>query len=191
MRDHARPALFLDRDGTLIVDAHYLADADRVQLIPGVAEAVRRANAANIPVVIITNQSGIGRGLITPAQYDAVRERTEALLRDAGAKIVATYHCPHAPDVHAPCGCRKPATGMYEQAAAAHGLALAASAYIGDRWRDAEPALTLGGIGILVPGAETPAEDVNAARSADHPAIHIAATLDQAVELALAHVARS
>lgn len=186
-----RPALFLDRDGTLIVDAHYLADADRVHLIPGVADAVRAANSADVPVFIITNQSGIGRGLITPEQYEAVRARTETLFREAHAHVVASYHCPHAPDHTTPCGCRKPATGMYEQAAADHDLDLAASAYIGDRWRDAEPARRLGGIGILIPGAETPADDVEAARSVADPAIHLASSLGDAVHLALAHIARS
>lgn len=185
-----RPALFLDRDGTLIVDAHYLADASRVRLLPGVAEAVRAANAADVPVFIITNQSGIGRGLITRDQYEAVRARTEALLHDAGARVTATYHCPHTPD-DAGCRCRKPATGMYEQAAADHGLVLTASAYVGDRWRDAEPALRLGGVGILVPGAETPPGDVESARSAADPSIHLAADLTAAVGIALAHMAES
>lgn len=180
-------ALFIDRDGTLIADAHYLADASRVSLLPHSVAAVKLANAVGIPVYIVTNQSGIARGLITPAQYDATRQRTEQLLRDHGALVAGTYHCPHWPEVSGPCDCRKPGLGLYQQAAAAHGLDLAASAYIGDRWRDVAPALRTGGIGILVPGAETPAADLDTARTARSPHVHVADTLVDAVHLALRH----
>ena len=71
----AVPALFIDRDGTIIADAHYLADASRVRLLPGAAAAVAKANAAQVPIVVVTNQSGIARGLITNAQYEAVRDQ--------------------------------------------------------------------------------------------------------------------
>lgn len=161
-----RPALFIDRDGTLIADAHYLSDARKVQLLATAVDAVRVANAAQIPVVIVTNQSGIARGLITDAQYAAVRDRTVSLLAAGGAQVLATYHCPHWPDVTGPCDCRKPLLGMYRDAARDHGLDLATSAFIGDRWRDAQPALATGGLGILVPGAETPPADVVSARNA-------------------------
>jgi histidinol-phosphate phosphatase family protein len=181
-----RPALFLDRDGTLIADAHYLADASRVALLPDAAAAVQRANAAGVPVVIVTNQSGIARGLITPAQYEATRDRTVALLGAAGAQVLATYHCPHWADVTGPCDCRKPGLGMYRQAAQAHDLDLARSAYIGDRWRDVQPALATGGIGMLVPGIETPAADVDTARSSSNPHVFLEATLLDAVTRALA-----
>jgi histidinol-phosphate phosphatase family protein len=180
-----RPALFLDRDGTLIADAHYLADASRVALLPDAAAAVQRANAAGVPVVIVTNQSGIARGLITPAQYEATRDRTVALLGAAGAQVLATYHCPHWADVTGPCDCRKPGLGMYRQAAQAHDLDLARSAYIGDRWRDVQPALVTGGIGMLVPGIETPADDVDTARSSANPHVFLEATLLDAVTRAL------
>lgn len=92
-----RPALFLDRDGTLIADAHFLADAARVALLPDAVAAVRRANALDVPVVIVTNQSGIARGLITDAQYAAVRDRTVALLAAEGATILATFIVPTLP----------------------------------------------------------------------------------------------
>ncbi len=180
-----RPALFLDRDGTLIADAHYLADASRVALLPDAAAAVQRANAAGVPVVIVTNQSGIARGLITLAQYEATRDRTVALLGAAGAQVLATYHCPHWADVTGPCDCRKPGLGMYRQAAQAHDLDLARSAYIGDRWRDVQPALATGGIGMLVPGIETPAGDVDTARSSANPHVFLESTLLDAVTRAL------
>ncbi len=184
-------ALFLDRDGTVIADAHYLADPSGVRLIAGAAEAVRWANAQQVPVFLVTNQSGIARGLITPAQYEATRARTEALLADAGAEIVQTYHCPHWPEISGPCNCRKPGLGMYQQAAAEHGLDLARAAYIGDRWRDVQPAIATGGVGVLVPGVETPVDDVEQARSALSNRLHVADTLSDAVRWALAALGRA
>ena len=182
-----RPALFIDRDGTLIADAHYLADAQLVQLLPATGAAMRLARAAGVPVVIVTNQSGIARGLITPAQYDATRDRTVSLIEAAGGEVLSTYHCPHWPDVTGPCDCRKPGLGMYQQAAREHGLALSRSAYIGDRWRDAQPALSTGGLGILVPGRETPAGDMDRADAAagQHRNIAVSHSLLDAVTLAL------
>jgi D-glycero-D-manno-heptose 1,7-bisphosphate phosphatase len=184
-------ALFLDRDGTVIADAHYLADPSGVRLIAGAADAVRWANAKQVPVFLVTNQSGIARGLITPAQYEATRARTEALLAEAGAEIVRTYHCPHWPEVSGPCSCRKPGLGMYQQAAAEHGLDLARAAYIGDRWRDVQPAIATGGVGVLVPGIETPVDDVEQARSALSSRLHVADTLSDAVRWALAALGRA
>ncbi|MEY4957958.1 MAG: D,D-heptose 1,7-bisphosphate phosphatase [Gemmatimonadota bacterium] len=182
------PALFIDRDGTLIADAHYLADASRVQLLPGAAAAVANANAAQVPVVVVTNQSGIARGLITTSQYEAVRDRANALLRAGGAAVLATYHCPHWGHPKELCECRKPGLGMYREAAAAYQLDLMRSAYIGDRWRDVQPALATGGIGILVPGIETPAADVEEARSALSARIFMAEHVLEAVSIALAMV---
>jgi len=182
------PALFIDRDGTLIADAHYLADASRVQLLPGAAAAVANANAAQVPVVVVTNQSGIARGLITTSQYEAVRDRANALLRAGGAAVLATYHCPHWGHPKELCECRKPGLGMYREAAAAYQLDLMRSAYIGDRWRDVQPALATGGIGILVPGIETPAADVEEARSALSARIFMAEHILEAVSIALAMI---
>lgn len=184
-------ALFLDRDGTVIADAHYLADPSGVRLIAGAADGVRWANAQQVPVFLVTNQSGIARGLITPAQYQATRARTEALLAEAGAEIVQTYHCPHWPEVSGPCSCRKPGLGMYQQAAAEHGLDLARAAYIGDRWRDVQPAIATGGVGVLVPGIETPVDDVEQARSVLSSRLHVADTLSDAVSWALAALGRA
>jgi len=182
------PALFIDRDGTVIADAHYLADASRVQLLAGAAAAIAKANAAQVSVVVVTNQSGIARGLITHAQYAAVRDQTNALLSADGAAVLATYHCPHWGHPKEPCECRKPGLGMYREAAAAYQLDLMHSAYIGDRWRDVQPALTTGGIGILVPGIETPAADVEEARSALSARIFMAENILEAVSIALAMI---
>jgi histidinol-phosphate phosphatase family protein len=182
-----RPALFVDRDGTLIADAHYLSDARLVRLLPATGAAMRLARSAGVPVVIVTNQSGIARGLITQAQYEATRDRTVALIVAEGGEVLATYHCPHLPDVTGACDCRKPGLGMYQQAARELALDLAQSAYIGDRWRDVQPALATGGLGILVPGRETPADDVNRAEAAagQHANVAVCDSLLDAVTLAL------
>lgn len=181
-----RPALFIDRDGTIIADAHYLSDPGQVRLIHGAGTAIARANAARILVVVVTNQSGIARGLITQAQYDAVLDRTNALLSRDGARVDATYHCPHWPSVSGPCDCRKPGLGMYQQAARELGIDLARSAYIGDRWRDVLPAQRTEGFGVLVPGVETPEVDLEEARQHVSPRVRIAASLDEAIALSLA-----
>jgi D-glycero-D-manno-heptose 1,7-bisphosphate phosphatase len=151
-----KPGAFLDRDGTLIDDAHYLADASRVRVVAGALEAVRALIELGGVPIIVTNQSGIARGQITPAQYEATRERVEQLFRASDAPIAATFHCPHHPEVTGPCACRKPGTQMYRDAAARFSLDLARSLYVGDRQRDVEPSLALGGFGVLVPSADTP-----------------------------------
>jgi histidinol-phosphate phosphatase family protein len=174
-------ALFLDRDGTLIVDRHYIGDPSLVELLPGAADSIRDANARAIPVIVVTNQSGIGRGIITMEQFHAVSARMATLLGEQRAVIDATYHCPHWPDIDGECECRKPGLGMYRQAAKEHGLTLAQSAFIGDRWRDVEPGVLSGGFAVLVPSANTPPDDVEmAARDA-----HVMTSLHDATRAAL------
>jgi D-glycero-D-manno-heptose 1,7-bisphosphate phosphatase len=129
-------AVFLDRDGTVMEDAHYIKAPEQVRLLPGAARAVKRLNEAEIPVIIVTNQSGIGRGLFTVEEYEAVRAYFESLLRDEGAHIDASYYCPHLPDKPLIGNCRKPGTLMFEKAISDFKLDPANVAYVGDRWRD-------------------------------------------------------
>jgi D-glycero-D-manno-heptose 1,7-bisphosphate phosphatase len=145
-----RAAAFLDRDGTIIREAHYLADPDRVELVPGAAAAIRALAAAGYVIVIVTNQSGIARGLYGEPQFRAVQDRLEAVLAAQGAVVDAVFHCPHHPAVTGECDCRKPRLGMYIQAASALNLDLAASIYAGDRVKDVLPAIETGGRGFLV-----------------------------------------
>ena len=171
------PAVFLDRDGTIIRDAHYLAAPTEVELLPGAAEAIRRLNEAGLRTVVVTNQSGIARGKVTAAQFDAITARLATLLAEHRARIDATYMCPHHPDVTGPCDCRKPGTLLFRRAARELGLDLGRSWFVGDRLRDVSPARELGGTGILVPGPETAGDDVAAAA----PDIMVRASLDAAV----------
>jgi histidinol-phosphate phosphatase family protein len=178
-----RPAVFLDRDGTINVDTHYLRRPEDVELVPGAAEAIARLNAAGIPVIVVSNQSGIGRGLLTHAEYETVRARIEELLAHSGARIDATYICPHAPSPEGGAAgeCRKPGTLLFRTAASAHAIDLRRSTFIGDRWRDVSPALELGARGILVPSPDTMPSDVELARAE----LDVASTLGEAVDCAL------
>lgn len=178
-RGAGRPGVFLDRDGTIIVDQDYPGDPGGVVLLPGAAEAIADFNAAGLPVVVITNQSGIGRGYITEADFRAVQARMEELLRDAGARVDATYHCPHAPTQSPPCQCRKPAPGLYLRAAREHGLDPAASFFVGDRLRDVVPGLELGGSTFLIAGTEPAATD------APPPDVRVVQSLAEAAPLVL------
>jgi D-glycero-D-manno-heptose 1,7-bisphosphate phosphatase len=144
-----RPAAFLDRDGTVIVEREYLSDPAGVILVPGAVEALRTLRDAGFALVIVTNQSGIGRGLYTEADYQTVRLRLDELLAEEGVILDGSWHCPDDPrsgDVP----CRKPNTGMHRAAAAALGLDPSRSLFIGDRVGDVLPALEFGGRGILV-----------------------------------------
>jgi D-glycero-D-manno-heptose 1,7-bisphosphate phosphatase len=137
----ARRALCLDRDGTLIVDTGYPRDPDAVALIDGAADALR-AVPRDVALVIVSNQSGIARGLITPAQAIAVQARVAARFAALGVRFAAAYWCPHGPDDG--CGCRKPAPGLLVRAARDLRLDLARSIAIGDKPSDLDAARAAG-----------------------------------------------
>lgn len=145
-----RPAVFVDRDGTIIRERSYLADPDGVVLVPGTVSAFTDLRVAGFAVVIVTNQSGIALGLYAEGDYRAVAARVVRVLEEAGVPPDSVRYCPHHPDVTGPCVCRKPATGMHRAAAADLGLDLAQSYYVGDKVTDVLPALEVGGRGILV-----------------------------------------
>lgn len=145
-----RRAVFLDRDGTVIVEADYLDDPAGVELVPGAGRAIRRLRDAGLAVVVVTNQSGIARGLYGLDDYRAVAARLDARLAELGAPVDGTYFCPHHPDFTGPCACRKPGPGMYRRAARELDLALEGSWYVGDKPTDVLPALRFGGRGILL-----------------------------------------
>ena len=141
-----RPAVFFDRDGTLIEEAHYCADPARVAILPGVPEALMRLKQAGFLTFVITNQSGIGRGLITEAQYRAVEAE---MLRQAGVGAIdGVYFCPDPPDRASPR--RKPEPGMVLEAAAGHHIDLARSFFVGDKSSDMDCGRRAGTRTILV-----------------------------------------
>jgi histidinol-phosphate phosphatase family protein len=143
-----RPAIFLDRDGTLVEEVGYLADPARVRLIPGAAAALIGLERAGYLRIVITNQSGIGRGMYPEAAFEATHAEIVRQLGAAGATVDASYHCPHRPD--AGCTCRKPGTALHREAIASFAIDVAASWCIGDQMRDLEPALELGCHAMLV-----------------------------------------
>lgn len=137
----SRPALFLDRDGVVIRNSHYLDDPARIELLPGAAEAIRTANAAELAVVIVSNQSGVARGYFSEDRLREIHRRLKGALAQYGARVDAIYYCPHHPDYGPPayrrtCTCRKPSPGMLLEAARDLDLDLSASALVGDEGRD-------------------------------------------------------
>ena len=134
--------ILLDRDGTVIVERHYLADPGGVELYPGAGQALARLVRAGADLYLVTNQSGIGRGYYGEAEFQAVQARLLELLAPFGAPIIATAHCPHGPDVG--CDCRKPAAGLFARLAAAYHLDPAATAVIGDKASDIAFGLGIG-----------------------------------------------
>ena len=143
-------AVFLDRDGTIIEDAGYLGDPRKVRLLPGAAAAIRQLNEHDFRVLVVTNQSGIARGLLSLEDYRATEHRLDELLAREKALVDGHYFCPHLPEVSGPCECRKPGTLLYREAAKRFGVDLNKSWWVGDRVRDLLPAKALGGKGILV-----------------------------------------
>lgn len=175
-----RPAIFLDRDGTLIQEEEYLSDPARVTLVSGAVEALSRLRDAGFALVLITNQSGIARGRYTLAQYEAVAQRLEALLAHEGLSLDGTYFCPHHPDFTGDCLCRKPGAEMFRVASRELELDPTRSVFLGDRVRDLLPALELGGEGVLVRTGYGLEEEKRL------PAVfHVAQDLSQAADMIL------
>jgi len=140
MRDGLSSAVFIDRDGTIMEDTDYCSDPNDVRILPGVLGALRRLKSRGFKLIIVTNQSGIGRGLFTLDQYRAVESE---VLRQLGDGLVdATYYCPDAPGPHSTC--RKPAPGMVVEAARDHQIDLSRSFLIGDKEIDIECAHNAG-----------------------------------------------
>jgi HAD superfamily hydrolase (TIGR01662 family) len=169
----ARPdAVLFDRDGTLIVDVPYNGDPSKVVPMPGAREAVERLRQAGVAMAVVSNQSGIARGLIGLDDVEAVYRRTEELLGPIGPLFV----CPHAPGDG--CECRKPMSGLVKRAAAALGTSAERCVVIGDIGADVEAALAAGARPILVPTPITRPEEISRAPV-------VASSLQDAVRLVL------
>jgi D-glycero-D-manno-heptose 1,7-bisphosphate phosphatase len=151
----SRPAVFIDRDGTLTEEVGYVNHPKRLRLLPRSGEAIRRLNAADVPAVVVTNQAGIARGYFSETVLQAVTGELHAQLERAGARLDGIYICPHHPSEGEPpyrmrCECRKPQPGLLFQAAADLGLDLQRSVMIGDKASDLEVAPRVGASGVLV-----------------------------------------
>lgn len=150
-----RPAVFLDRDGTINEQMGYINHISRFHLLPGVAGAIRRLNEARMPVVVVSNQSGVGRGYYPKSLVGEVHGLMGELLSREGARVDAIYYCPHHPEASDPryrikCLCRKPQTGLLRQAAQDLDLDLTASFVVGDRWSDLKTAVNCNATPVLV-----------------------------------------
>ena len=144
----SRRAIFLDRDGTITVDTGYPSNPDEVELLPGAANALRTLRDRGWALVLVSNQSGVGRGLITTQQARAVHERLMVELSTWGVELDGAYYCPHVPDDA--CECRKPRPGLLLQAAAELRLDLSDSVMVGDRRSDVEAGREAGCTTVLL-----------------------------------------
>jgi D-glycero-D-manno-heptose 1,7-bisphosphate phosphatase len=178
----ARPAVFLDRDGVLIEDVHYLAHPDQVQLIPGSAQAISQLNTRGVPVIVVTNQAGVARGYFPESRVAEVHGRIDELLAAAGARIDRYYYCPHHPTAgsgsyRVACECRKPRPGMLHRAAMDLKIDLARSYLVGDKISDLEAAMHAGCCPMLVRTG-----DGDAAAQEAHPVLLRASINNSVVE---------
>jgi D-glycero-D-manno-heptose 1,7-bisphosphate phosphatase len=151
----ARPAVFLDRDGTLIDEAGYLDRLERLVFYPYSVDAVRLLNRAGFAVVIVTNQAGVARGIFPETFVSAAHQYVTDRVQRGGARVDGFYYCPHHPDGTVPeytraCDCRKPNPGLLKQAAADLNIDLTRSFAVGDRWHDLEAGQAVGARGVLV-----------------------------------------
>ena len=151
----AKRAVFMDRDGTLIDDTGFIRRVEDVRLLPKAAQAVKRLNEADWLVIVVSNQSGVARGLLTERDVAATNQRMTELLAAEGAKVDGVYYCPHLPEGSVPnyarvCDCRKPRPGLLLEAAREHDIDLAHSVMIGDAPRDAEAGIAAGTHAILL-----------------------------------------
>lgn len=177
MTSGAKRAVFLDRDGTINEEVGFLDAVDRLRLIPGAAAAIRRLNEAGFPVIVVTTQSGIARGILDEPTLEAIHDGLRARLAEEGARVDGIYVCPHHPTEGSTpwrreCDCRKPRPGLMKRAALDHRLDLPASYMIGDKAADMEMGRNAGATTILVLtgyGAEQRAR-ISGAAAPDHVA---------------------
>lgn len=142
--------IILDRDGTLVFDRGYLSDPEGLEFLPGAAEGLAALSAQGHRLIVISNQSGVGRGLFPLERVEAMNLRLLSMVRAVGAQLERIYYCPHAPD--AGCECRKPGQRLMRQAAAELHFDPAAAVVIGDQWSDIEFGQRAGARTVLIEG---------------------------------------
>jgi D-glycero-D-manno-heptose 1,7-bisphosphate phosphatase len=184
------PAVFLDRDGTITEEMGYINHLDRVQVYPWAGEAIRKLNRAGLPVIVVTNQSGVARGVFTEDLLHQVHRRIAFELAAQKAKLDAIYYCPHHPNgpleaYRVECQCRKPATGMVLDAARRFQIDLASSYVVGDSYRDMQLGFNAGAHTILVMTGYGRGEYEHHRHRWDRLPDRIAENLREAVEIIL------
>jgi D,D-heptose 1,7-bisphosphate phosphatase len=180
----SRKAIFLDRDGTINEEVNYLGKLEDLRLLPGANSAIRLLKAHDWLVVLITNQSGVGRGYYTAQDVAAIHERLRIDLAQAGATLDGIYYCPHHPDDD--CDCRKPKMLLFQQAMHDLDIDLSASYTIGDKVSDLVPGKRLGCRTILVLTGHG-RDHLEIARQQGFQPDHIANDLYQAAEWVIRH----
>jgi D-glycero-D-manno-heptose 1,7-bisphosphate phosphatase len=171
-----RRFVLLDRDGTINEEIGYVLSPDELRLLPGAASAIRRLRDLGLGVVVVTNQSPVGRGWMTEEDLTAVHDRLRELLRSEGAEIDAIEHCPHAPG--SGCRCRKPGTGMIERAAHAFGFEPSQSFVVGDHAGDMAMGRAVGARTVFVLTGHGLEERPAAEPFADHVVSDLSAAVD-------------
>lgn len=188
-------AVFLDRDGTLNEEVGYVNHMDRLRLYPWTAEAIRKLNRAGVPVIVTTNQSGVGRGYFPEELVHRVHQKIALELAASDARLDAFYYCPHHPDsthevFRKKCRCRKPLTGMMDEAAKRFNIDLKSSYVVGDSNRDVEMGSNAGARTVLVMTGYGRGNYENKAAGLRRPPDMIAENLLEAVVKILGELAR-
>jgi len=184
------PAVFIDRDGTMIVDKNYLADPEKIEFLPNSMEAVVRLKRAGYKIVIISNQSGVARAFFTTGTVDAVHDELRRQMSEREAEPDSIRYCPHYPDGDDPeytgeCDCRKPRGGMMESAAVELGIDLKRSFVIGDKYSDVQAGIVVGARSMLVRSGKGREAEKEIPANAHVQPYHIGEDLSEAVEFIL------
>jgi len=188
-------AVFLDRDGTINEEVGYLTDLDKLKLIPGAGDAIKKLNESGLKVVVVTNQSGVARGHFTEFFVHKAHALLEALLRNEGAHLDGIYYCPHHPKAGnshytTACDCRKPGTGLIDKAAQDFDIDIKKSYMVGDKWSDIELGQRAGTHTLLVKTGFAHDDSGNVRSSHVHEPDFIALDITEAVEWIVRHAAR-
>jgi len=173
-------AVFVDRDGTLNEDHGYVTSPEQLVLFSAVPQALARLNRLGVRVILLTNQSAIGRGFMTVEDFQRIHQKLEDLLCAQDGKLDAVYYCPHHPDEG--CACRKPNIAMIQKAAGDFSLDLSLCYVVGDKSTDLEAARRAGTQGVLVMSSEYSAAAVRACEIGQFPIAHVAESFVQAVD---------
>lgn len=173
-------AVFVDRDGTINEDVHYLNDPEKFDVYSGVGDGIKKLKENGFKIIIITNQSGIGRGFFTEHQLLRIHERMIAEFLNFDVTLDGIYYCPHHPDDH--CNCRKPNTGLFEKAIQEHNIDITKSYMIGDKMLDIEAGKNIGVKTALIPEPHSREEFLSQKQELEYHPDYIADDFLDAVE---------